>query len=260
MYFKLKGGNYNMSNKEKLKFQLGTYFKNYSYIILLMIMYGFTDGMGNMTISQTLNFNITNYYNQGNQVVLNTMIVFLLLSVGFERIYNETTIYFFNIGFTRKRYYFGNIIVVIITSLLTSLVCCITFFILLESDIGSNHYKFIQCFGCKFISINAGTVIQITVLITAIYSVIYMLANLVGILYMILMIKGKRIIPIIITIILGVSGGWIVYYPTTVNYVFEKFIYINNSYALYIIVLIALSFLEYILGKNLFMKIDLKNR
>lgn len=249
-----------MGYMEKLKFQFSIYFRNYAYIILLMIAYGFTDGIANVRISQTLNYNITDYYSQGNQVVLNTMIIFLLLSIGFERIYDETTIYFMNIGFTRKKYYFGNIIVVIITSILTSLVCCITFFILFASDIESNHYNFIQCFGCKFISINAETVIQITVLITAIYSAIYMLANLVGILYTILMIKGKRIIPIVITIILGASGGWIIYYPNTVNYAFEKFIYINNSYALYLIVLIALSFLGYILGENIFMKIDIKNR
>lgn len=247
------------SDRKFFKFQFGTYFKNYSYIILVIAIYGFTDGISNIRISQTLNFNMTDYYNQGNDVVLNTMIIFLILSVGFERMYVETTIYFTSIGFTRKRYYFGNIIVVIITSLISSLICCITFFIFFASDVVSNNYKFIQCFGYKLISVNAGAVIQITVLITAVYSAIYMLANLVGILYMILIIKGKRIIPIIITIILGLLGGLIIYYPVTVNYAFEKIIHVNNSYALYLIVLIALSFLSYILGKNIFMKIDFKN-
>lgn len=249
-----------MAYKEKLKFQFIIYFKNYAYIIIAMVMFAVAEGMDNLTISRNLALNINDYYNQGNRVILNIMIVFLLLSTDFVRLYNETASYFISLGFTRKRYYLENVIVMILTSLLISAACFATFFLTLNLDTGEGKYGFIQYFGYKFLSFNVITVLQIIILTTAIYIFVSLLANLAGILGMILTIKGKRILPIIITIILGPLGAWIIYYPNAVNYIFEKFIYINNSYALYLIVLIALSFLAYILGKNIFMKIDFKNR
>lgn len=249
-----------MGYKEKLRIQFSIYFKNYAYIVIAMVMFAVAEGMDNLTINRNLAFNINDYYNQGNRVVFNIMIIFLFLSTDFVRLYNETASYFISLGFTRKRYYLGNVIVMILTSLLISAACFLTFFLILNLDAKTGNYGFIQYFGYRFLSFNVVTVMQIIILTIAIYIFVCMLANLAGILGMILTIKGKRIVPIIMTIILGMALIWIIYYPTTINYAFEKFICINNSYALYIIVLIVLSFLAYILGKNLFMKIDLKNR
>lgn len=249
-----------MAYKEKLRFQFSIYFKNYAYIIIAIVMFAIAEGMDNLTISRNLALNINDYYNQGNRVILNIMIVFLFLSTDFVRLYNETASYFISLGFTRKRYYFENVIVMLLTSMLASAACFLTSFLILNLDDRAGNYEFIQYFGYKFLSFNVIAAMQIIILTTAIYTFVCMLANLTGILGMILTIRGKRIVPIIITAIFGPLGGWIIYYPTTVNYVFEKFIYINNSYALYLIVLIVFSFLAYILGKNIFMKIDFKDR
>lgn len=249
-----------MRYNEKLKFQFSIYFRNYAYIIIAMIMFAVAEGMSNISTSMNLNFNINNYYNQENQVVFNIMIIFLFLSTDFVRLYNETASYFISLGFTRKRYYLGNIIAMILISLLISAACFLTSFLILKLDARAGNYGFIQYFGYKFLSFNVITVLKTIMLTTAIYIFVSMLANLAGILGMMLTMKGKRIVPIIMTIIFGLIFIWIIYYPNAVNYAFEKFIYINNSYALYLIVLIALSFLAYILGKNIFMKIDIKNR
>lgn len=249
-----------MRYNEKLKFQFSIYFRNYAYIIIAMIMFAVAEGMSNISTSMNLNFNINNYYNQENQVVFNIMIIFLFLSTDFVRLYNETASYFISLGFTRKRYYLGNVIAMILISLLISAACFLTSFLILKLDARAGNYGFIQYFGYKFLSFNVITVFKTIMLTTAIYIFVSMLANLAGILGMMLTMKGKRIVPIIMTIIFGLIFIWIIYYPNAVNYAFEKFIYINNSYALYLIVLIALSFLAYILGKNIFMKIDIKNR
>lgn len=249
-----------MRYNEKLKFQFSIYFRNYAYIIIAMIMFAVAEGMSNISTSMNLNFNINNYYNQENQVVFNIMIIFLFLSTDFVRLYNETASYFISLGFTRKRYYLGNVIAMILISLLISAACFLTSFLILKLDARAGNYGFIQYFGYKFLSFNVITVLKTIMLTTAIYIFVSMLANLAGILGMMLTMKGKRIVPIIMTIIFGLIFIWIIYYPNAVNYAFEKFIYINNSYALYLIVLIALSFLAYILGKNIFMKIDIKNR
>lgn len=256
----MKEGNYNMGYNEKLKIQFSIYFRKYAYIIISMLMFAFAEGMNNLTIGRNLSLNINNYYNQGNQVVLNIMIIFLFLRTNFICLYNETAGHFISLGLTRKRYYLGNVIAALITSLLMSVVCFITFFVIFKLESGTEHYEFIQYFGYKFLSFNVVTALQIIILTIAIHTFVCMLANLAGIWGMILTIKRKRIVPIIMTIIFGMILIWIIYYPTTVNYVFKKFIYINNSYALYLIVLIALSFLSHILGKNIFMKIDFKNR
>lgn len=256
----MKEGNYNMAYKEKLKFQFSIYFKNYAYIIIAMILFAVGEGMANVTISLTLNLDINDYYNQQNQVAMGIILTFLLASTDFVRMYSETASHFISIGFTRRKYYLGNVIAVLLTSLVTSAACFASFFMSLKSDASADHYKFIQCFGYKFLSFNVLTALQIIILITAIYTFVYMLSNLAGVLGMILMIRGKYIVPIIMTMILGLLGVWVIYYPAISNYVFRKFISINNSYALYIMVLIMLNFLVYILGKNIFMKIDIKNR
>jgi len=256
----MKEGNYNMGYKKKLKIQFSIYLKNHAYIIISMIMLAVAEGMSNVSTSMNLNFNINNYYNQENQVVFNIMLAFLLLSSEFIRLYSETASYFINIGFTRKRYYLGNVIAVLVTSLLISVACFTTFFLTLKLDTRSEHYKYIQYFGCKFVSFNVVTTLQIIIVTIVIYILVCMLANLSGILGMMLTIRGRRIVPAIMIIIFGLIVIWGVYRPTIVNYAFENFVSINNSYALYLIVLIALSFLAYILGKNIFMKIDFKNR
>lgn len=249
-----------MRYNEKLKFQFSIYFKNYAYIVIPMILFAIGEGSSNVTISRILDIDISNYYNQQNQVALGIIFIFLFVSAEFVRLYNETASHFISIGFTRRKYYLGNVIAVLLTSLVTSAACFASFFMSFKLDASAKCYKFIQCFGYKFLSFNAITALQVIILITAIYIFIYMLSNLVGILGMILMINGKRIVPIIIGGILGTLGAWIIYYPNTVNYALEKFISVNNSYALYITVLIMLNFLVYILGKNIFMKIDIKDK
>lgn len=161
--------------------------------------------------------------------------------------YRETLKHFLNLRFIRKQYYLENILIILMISSITSIIFSISIMI----NKIAFHRQQIICFWYKFYSVNFISIIEILILNFAILTVVYMLANLISI----ICISKGNIYGFATLILMGLLL-LDMFFGRKFNISIDFTTY-NKSYSLYLIGLLIVGFLEYYIGKKLFMKKDI---
>lgn len=180
----------------------------------------------------------------------------LLLMISFAQIqtafYGEVLKCFSRLNFSRKQYYSENILLLLAASGTTSVVISIAIMI---NKIAYNREQVI-CFWYRFSRVDFISITQIIILNFVIVTVIYFLANLIAI---ICIGKARQYNFATIILILTIISLCVANTFWKGNYfnIMSGFIEYNKSYGLYLIGLLLIAFLEYYIGKKMFMKKDI---
>lgn len=255
------------NNSKFLKFQLKLYYgdklRKY-YTAFICIVFGIAVGIGNENLSYDLSFHKKSFYSNENELLFCIFMYFIAIVVGYSELYKDNFKYYMDIGFTRKKYYLGNSIICLINSFFTSIICYLAFIVaayfLDKIYLAEGLKNYVQFFGFKFSRLEIVSALEILVLSFIVITVINMLANLIAVSSMISIKNRINVIPSIVSIVFTAFYVWNIYLPVEFNRAFEKFININNNYILYMLALAATVALEYILGKNLILKVDIKDK
>ncbi|WP_234117369.1 hypothetical protein [Clostridium hydrogenum] len=230
-------------DKRKLKIKMDMYYRDYSIQLILL---------GGLLLISSLMAAIQHgvrYENQYTYAYVAGIILFTAfshISILYGRILNYSVKWSFN----RKQYYHENILIILIVSIITGT----TFFVGVMINQVIHSRKSVICFWYKFNEVKFLSIGEMLILVLAVFSMIYMLANLIVVFSVVK--KSVRLIATIIACIIVVASVFLGdsnknFYP------FIWFIRHNAYYILYLGLIVIFTIIEYWLGKKIFMKVDI---
>lgn len=235
-------------NKNKLKFQLILFLKKNIAQLFIIAMFSCNLALSN----ESMIFQIKNGYNGGIDYKFWILLLLLIIYTYLSKVYEETSAYFTSIGYTRNSYYQGTMIVSLILSIVTTTITLLAYMLSIIASELYKDYDVIPYMGFYFNGFTIKSCIAIMVVTFSIMTLICAIANFISVITF-----SNRIFKIVVSVII-LTPMLLILFNISYGSNIEKLIFsIDKSFNLTILLYFLISILLYILGKKVFMKIDI---
>ncbi len=237
----------NELNKNELKFQLLVILKQSIGQIFLALIFSVNLAFSNvLMISQLKERN----YSMIPSAFLTLLVMLIMANTCLTTVYKKTVCYFINIGYTRKKYYFGIMAFNIILSTISTAVTFLSYVMSVgkyENDIR------IPYMGFNLKGLNLHSYFKILLISFIMLTLIFAIANFISIISF-----SSTLFAVIVNAVLLTSLLCVYikkqYIWKIINLVFDT----NKNFSLIMIFYTIISIMLYVLAKRIFMRIDIE--